>query len=304
MKTNSSNDEQRVISLLQSAEDIVSGFDTGYEPTPIGPRGVHDVVDVVSISASPAWGSDSKTSMELGEILSSQTFLTPFDWNEVNESKNVDGTLEQQAAPIDEFDALLSKIAMISSTDDITMTSQEKPSLPALQRETSSTCHNKAAQGTKRTRKYQAGQWNDRFDELLAFRAHHGHMFVPHSYAANQKLAQWVKRQRYQYKLKASGHHSTLSDEREAILTNCGFIWDSHAASWQEQFQLLEEFYMANGHCNVPTKFCGSTTLNVWCKHQRKQYKLYKAGINCTLTDDRHRCLESIGFNWNPRSAK
>jgi hypothetical protein len=43
-------------------------------------------------------------------------------------------------------------------------------------------------------RKFQAEQWNERFQELLAFREHHGHLFVPHSYPSNQQLAQWVKR--------------------------------------------------------------------------------------------------------------
>lgn len=46
----------------------------------------------------------------------------------------------------------------------------------------------------KRTRKYQTGQWNERFEELLKFKQENGHLFVPHSYPANQKLAQWVKR--------------------------------------------------------------------------------------------------------------
>jgi Helicase associated domain len=44
------------------------------------------------------------------------------------------------------------------------------------------------------TRKLQAGQWSYRFEELLAFREVHGHMFVPHNYLPNPQLSQWVKR--------------------------------------------------------------------------------------------------------------
>jgi hypothetical protein len=113
----------------------------------------------------------------------------------------------------------------------------------------------------------------------------------------------YFTRQRYQHKLKSLGHHCTLSDEREQILTNAGFIWDSHAASWQEQFQLLEQFALQRGHCNVPTKFQGSATLNVWCKQQRKQHKLFLSGQPSTLTEERYRCLDSISFNWNPRGV-
>jgi hypothetical protein len=77
------------------------------------------------------------------------------------------------------------------------------------------------------------------------------------------------------------GHHSTLSDAREELLTREGFIWNSHKgkgggtsllqpsdgyslthfvpfalfvliAAWSEQFQKLEEYYLLHGHCNVP----------------------------------------------------
>ena len=40
---------------------------------------------------------------------------------------------------------------------------------------------------------YQKDQWNERYQELLLFRKEYGHLFVPHSYEPNQKLAQWVK---------------------------------------------------------------------------------------------------------------
>lgn len=49
-------------------------------------------------------------------------------------------------------------------------------------------------QQLRSNRKFQVEQWNERFQELLAFREQHGHLFVPHSYPANQQLAQWVKR--------------------------------------------------------------------------------------------------------------
>jgi hypothetical protein len=42
--------------------------------------------------------------------------------------------------------------------------------------------------------KFHDGQWDERFRDLMSFREEHGHLFVPHSYPANQKLAQWVKR--------------------------------------------------------------------------------------------------------------
>jgi hypothetical protein len=41
---------------------------------------------------------------------------------------------------------------------------------------------------------FQIFHWNKLFQELLAFRAEHGHLFVPHNYPRSRELAQWVKR--------------------------------------------------------------------------------------------------------------
>ncbi|KAG7359447.1 helicase domain protein [Nitzschia inconspicua] len=155
----------------------------------------------------------------------------------------------------------------------------------------------------RRVRKYKEDQWNARFQDLLQFRAEEGHVMVPHSYPKNQKLAQWVKRQRYQFRLKQMGKHSTLSDAREDILSQVGFVWDSHKATWTDHFQTLEAFAMANGHCYIPPQMAReAASLITWCKHQRRQFKRYQAGLDSTMTPERIRCLESIGFDWNPRN--
>lgn len=152
-----------------------------------------------------------------------------------------------------------------------------------------------------RFRKYQTSQWDDRFQELLLFRQEHGHLLVPHSYPPNQKLAQWVKRQRHQSKRKKMGHHSTLTNEREEQLLDVGFIFDSHRAVWYARFETLKAFSLANGHCGIPSKF-DDGSLNVWIKHQRRQYLLFKKGDKSTMTDERIAALDSIGFDWNPRN--
>ncbi|KAG7373006.1 helicase domain protein [Nitzschia inconspicua] len=152
-----------------------------------------------------------------------------------------------------------------------------------------------------RFRKYQASQWDDRFQELLLFQQEHGHLLVPHSYPPNQKLSQWVKRQRHQYKRKQMGHHSTLTDEREEKLLAVGFIFDSHRAVWHTRFETLKAFYMANGHCGIPSKF-EDGSLNVWIKHQRRQYLLFISGEKSIMTEERIAALNSIGFDWNPRN--
>ncbi|KAG7340322.1 helicase domain protein [Nitzschia inconspicua] len=152
-----------------------------------------------------------------------------------------------------------------------------------------------------RFRKYQTSQWDDRFSELLRFQQEYGHLLVPHSYLPNPKLSQWVKRQRNQYKRKQMGLHSTLTNEREELLLGAGFIFDSHRAVWQMRFETLKAFYMANGNHGIPAKL-EDGSLNVWIKHQRRQYLLSISGEESSMTEERIAALNSIGFDWNPRN--
>jgi Helicase associated domain len=156
---------------------------------------------------------------------------------------------------------------------------------------------------SRRTRKLQPGQWNDRFQDLLQFQKDHGHLYVPNNYQANPQLSQWVKRNRYQYKLKQSGKHSTLSDDREAALNAVGFVWDSHASFWHQRWNDLQAFWQRHGHCNVPNTY-SDTSLSLWCKHQRRQYNRLRKGLGSTMTQERYQALQSLGFDWNPRNLK
>ena len=86
----------------------------------------------------------------------------------------------------------------------------------------------------RRFRPYQAELWTVKFAELLEFKQQNGHCCVPHNFEKSA-LARWVKRQRYQYKLKIEGKQSTMTDDRVVVLEALGFIWDYHGAAWQER---------------------------------------------------------------------
>lgn len=164
----------------------------------------------------------------------------------------------------------------------------------------SSTSPSPSAGKSKRTRSLISTSWNERFQELIQFREANDHCCVPHNYPENRRLSQWVRKQRHQRKRKERGLHSTLSDERQELLTNAGFIWDSHRAQWQERYQSLEVFQMTHGHSDVPSNFHDSSLSN-WVKNQRKQYKLFRSGSMTAMDQERVDLLNSIGFNWNPR---
>jgi hypothetical protein len=154
-----------------------------------------------------------------------------------------------------------------------------------------------------RFRSYQAEQWSDRYDDLAAFRGIHGHCLVPHNMPENPPLAQWVKRQRYQYKLLTAGKHSTLTQERVMELESLGFVWDSHAVAWEERLDELRLFKAKHGHTTVPANFKGNPTLAIWIKCQRRQLRLSKKVEPSNMTHERMQKLDALGFVWNPRKG-
>lgn len=144
-------------------------------------------------------------------------------------------------------------------------------------------------------------QWNQRYMELVAFRNEFQHCLVPLNWARNQSLAHWVKRQRYQYRIKTEGKHSTMTEERQASLESLGFVWDSHAAAWEERWDELRKFKDRYGHTNVPKKYPENPQLAVWVKCQRRQHKLFSEGSSSNMTVARIERLKALGFVFNPR---
>jgi hypothetical protein len=139
--------------------------------------------------------------------------------------------------------------------------------------------------------------WDERYEELRHYKVEHGNCNVPFSYTENPLLAKWVKRQRYQYKCRMRGEHSHLTDDRQAMLDEIGFVWDTHIAAWDEKFAEIEDFHRRNGHCQVPSR---NKELKAWCKRQRRQYKHYQeAGADiATMTTERVERLNTLNFQW------
>ena len=186
---------------------------------------------------------------------------------------------------------------------------------------------------------YKQDQWNERYQELIQYRRVYGNCLVPHTWVHNKPLAQWVKRQRYQYKLRIAGRRSTLTDERLKMLLELGFVWNAHDALWEEKFQELVSYANEHGHCNVPSIYPPNRPLSVWVRCQRRNYKLFLkqkqddkrnqetttstssvngsssrrpnstlgTGTNdnttgCSMTEEKVRKLKDLGFSFNPRN--
>jgi len=127
--------------------------------------------------------------------------------------------------------------------------------------------------------------WDERFGELVAYKAKHGNCNVPDGWSKNPGLARWVAVQR-RAKLK-----NKISKERVNRLTAIGFNWDPFALVWEDNFHSLERYKAKQGDCNVPARWPENPGLGRWVSGQRR------AIIKGKLSDERANRLTVLGFD-------
>lgn len=150
--------------------------------------------------------------------------------------------------------------------------------------------------------KYQNDRWMSHFSRLVEYKELNGNCDVPYQYNANQQLAQWVKRQRRQYRLYSTGQRSSLTSERVNMLNSLGFTWNTRDIAWEVNFMKLKRFHAEHRHCKVPADYLNGSVAN-WLKKQRRQYRRMVATGRSTLTEDRIHRMESLGFVWGKVTA-
>lgn len=145
--------------------------------------------------------------------------------------------------------------------------------------------------------------WNYRFQELLEFRRQFGHVNVPYDYPPNPPLAQWVKRQRHQYRLLKEGRHSNLTPARLEQLQAIDYCWDSRQAHWLDRFYELEDYFKKHGHIRVSKRIVLDRPLAVWLKRQRHQGRLFLQGKadGSNMTQSRLNMLQAIGVRFTSK---
>jgi hypothetical protein len=75
------------------------------------------------------------------------------------------------------------------------------------------------------------------------------------------------------------------------------------AGQWAQKFQELCQYKKEMGHCLVPHTFKENLALARWVKRQRYQYKLMKEGKVSTMTQERVKALEEVGFVWDSQGT-
>jgi hypothetical protein len=144
--------------------------------------------------------------------------------------------------------------------------------------------------------------WNELFEQLCEFKMQFGHSVVPQHYAATPKLGRWVSTQRSNYRLLREGKPSAMTEEHIRALDGTGFDWGASntdlAFIWSVRFQELCDFKVQFGNCLVPNKYSANPKLAQWISTQRTQYRKYHERRRTSMTEERIRDLESIGFDW------
>jgi hypothetical protein len=74
-------------------------------------------------------------------------------------------------------------------------------------------------------------------------------------------------------------------------------------SAWEDRLSELAEYHKIHGHCNVPHSYSDNLKLGQWVAHQRSYYKLHLEGKASPMAAFRIKELDSLGFEWDSRSA-
>eukprot|EP00339_Tiarina_fusa_P002881 CAMPEP_0117031220 /NCGR_PEP_ID=MMETSP0472-20121206/22468_1 /TAXON_ID=693140 ORGANISM="Tiarina fusus, Strain LIS" /NCGR_SAMPLE_ID=MMETSP0472 /ASSEMBLY_ACC=CAM_ASM_000603 /LENGTH=285 /DNA_ID=CAMNT_0004739507 /DNA_START=99 /DNA_END=953 /DNA_ORIENTATION=+ len=231
------------------------------EPTPIAPQGVV-VVDKLPFGVTP-WHCESNLLQSLKSVLKNQTeesFLNRGHQEPSRRSASFCGS-SNAYNQANRYHATTSRQMARRWSEGTTPIGVASTMEQQLQNDCEASSGSEASSSFRSS---HVEQWNQRYRELQRFQKEHDHCLVPLNWPKNPSLAHWVKRQRYLYRVKQEGKHSTLTEERQQALAALGFVWDSHAAGWEERWNELREFKERHGHCNVPKKFPENQQLAVW----------------------------------------
>lgn len=132
--------------------------------------------------------------------------------------------------------------------------------------------------------------WNQRLNELRAFKSKYGHVRVPTK--DGKKLGTWVMIQRLQYQKNA------LTSERIEALEEVGFEWDIHEVSWEEKYNRLKVFMSNGDETTSDPRRNLDPTLKSWIAAQRAEKRYKQRYLQSHLTDEREAKLDQIGFDW------
>jgi len=127
-------------------------------------------------------------------------------------------------------------------------------------------------------------------EELKAFKEKHGHVRV--TAKQDKSLAYFCRNMRCARRGKGS---LTITEDRIRALDELGFAWGIKNALVEDRIEELKTFKAKHGHVRVPVK--QDKSLANFCANMRSARR---GKGSMTITEDRIKALDEIGFEWSP----
>ena len=141
--------------------------------------------------------------------------------------------------------------------------------------------------------------WKANYEKLRQYHGTTGHCRVPHAFAPDPKLGEFVTDQRRQHRLRVEGKPSHMTNERKAKLDELGFEFSlRQRVEWDERLAELVQYKHVHGNCDVPQQYEQNKALGKWVSKQREQQRNREKGKKSALTDGRKAKLDELGFTW------
>lgn len=134
--------------------------------------------------------------------------------------------------------------------------------------------------------------WMEKYEIVKEYYDEFGTIDIP--FATEYKdmfLGRWVHTQRRNKK------KGKLSEKQISLLDDLGMKWDYIIDTWNDYYQLLEEYYQEHGNSDVPQYYeIDGVKLGQWVRMQRQAIK----GIYLNrITDEQIFKLNELNFKWN-----
>jgi len=181
---------------------------------------------------------------------------------------------------------------MVSSDEEIQNDSSPSVHLDAIHQ----------TSGNKRKRQAPIQSFDDRLNDLMAFKAKYGHCDVS-TRGNNASLGKWCSVLRWSYQKFQNNQkpRRKLSDEQIQRLNDAGFKWSlKEGSAFDKRFIDLMTFKAKYGHCDV-SRTGENASLGIWCNKVRVSYKKMQNNQkpHTKLSDEQIQRLNDAGFKWS-----
>lgn len=132
---------------------------------------------------------------------------------------------------------------------------------------------------------------------------------MPKQYPKNPALGFWVNEQRSQYRRCVDKKPSYMTEDKIQALKEIGFKWSMRKAgtsttSWDNWLKQLRAYNDEHGDTDVPLKHPKNSALGAFVNRQRTEYRKMQQGAQSSLTEERIKSMDELGFKWQMRVSR